>query len=143
MNKHQFLLVKSDALPCVYKNVLIVKEMLAKGEASSISEAIRKTGISRSAYYKYKDCVFGYSGETHNSTLNLSVVLSDNAGKLSALTAFLYEIGANILTVNQSHPVDGTAIVSITMRTGNIAVPLSELPEMIKAVDGVISVKIL
>ncbi len=141
MTDYQFLLIKTDALPPVYKNVLSVKEMLAKGEASNISEAIKKAGISRSAYYKYKDCVFGYSGEKDNKTMTLSVVLSDNAGKLSALTAFLYEIGANILTVNQSHPVDGTAVVNISLRTENVDIPLSQLPEKIKTVDGVISVK--
>lgn len=143
MNDYKFLLVKSDALPSVYKNVLIVKEMLARGEAANISEAIRKTGISRSAYYKYKDCVFAYSGNEENQTLSLSVVLSDDAGKLSALTAFLYEIGANILTVNQSHPVDGAAAVTITLRTDNIEAPLSGLPDMIKAINGVVSVKII
>lgn len=143
MNDYKYLIVKSDALPPVYKNVLYVKELLTRGEATSTSEAIRKAGISRSAYYKYKDSVFAYTGTEENNTLNLSVVLSDNAGKLSALTAFLYEIGANILTVNQSHPVGGKATVAITMRTDNIKTPLSELPDFIKTVDGVLSVKIV
>ena len=53
MTDYDLLLVKSEALPAVFKNVLIVKEMLARGEAASISEAIKKAGVSRSAYYKY------------------------------------------------------------------------------------------
>lgn len=140
MTDYQYLLVKSEALPPVFKNVLFVKEMLARGEASNISEAIKKAGISRSAYYKYRDCVFSYSGENDGSTMSLNIVLSDNAGKLSNLTAFLYEVGANILTVNQSLPVDGTAAVSIMFKTDNITVELSKLPELIKKIDGVISV---
>ena len=36
MTDYQFLLIKTDALPPVYKNVLSVKEMLAKGEASNM-----------------------------------------------------------------------------------------------------------
>ena len=141
MTDYQYLLVKSEALPPVFKNVLFVKEMLARGEAANISDAIKKAGISRSAYYKYRDCVFSYNGENDESTLSLNIVLSDNAGKLSNLTAFLYEVGANILTVNQSLPVDGTAAVSIMFKTDNITVELSKLPEMIKKIDGVISVK--
>ncbi len=141
MTDYQYLLVKSEALPPVFKNVLFVKEMLARGEAANVSEAIKKAGISRSAYYKYRDCVFSYSGENDESTMSLNIVLSNNAGKLSNLTAFLYEVGANILTVNQSLPVDGTAAVSIMFKTDNITVELSKLPEMIKKIDGVISVK--
>lgn len=143
MDDYKYLIVKSDALPSVFKNVLLVKEILSRGEVASTSEAIRKAGISRSAYYKYKDSVFAYTGTEENSTLSLSVVLSDNAGILSALTAFLYKIGANILTVNQSHPVDGTATVTIAMRTDNIRTPLSELPDLLKTVDGVLSVNII
>lgn len=141
MTDYDLLLVKSEALPAVFKNVLIVKEMLARGEAASISEAIKKAGVSRSAYYKYKDCVFSYSGENDGSTMSLNIVLSNNAGKLSNLTAFLYKVGANILTVNQSLPVDGTAAVSIMFKTDNLTVELSKLPQMIKSIDGVISVK--
>ena len=141
LTDYDLLLVKSEALPAVFKNVLIVKEMLARGEAASISEAIKKAGVSRSAYYKYKDCVFSYSGENDGSTMWLNIVLSNNAGKLSNLTAFLYKVGANILTVNQSLPVDGTAAVSIMFKTDNLTVELSKLPQMIKSIDGVISVK--
>ena len=141
MTDYQYLLVKSEALPPVFKNVLIVKEMLALGEASSVSDAIKKVGISRSAYYKYRDCVFSYNGEGDSNTMALNIVLSNNAGKLSNLTAFLYEVGANILTVNQSFPVDGTAAVSIMFKTDNVTMELSKLPEMIKKIDGVISVK--
>ena len=54
----RFLLVAADALPEVFLRVLKAKELLASGAARNISAATRAVGISRSAYYKYKDSIF-------------------------------------------------------------------------------------
>ena len=59
----------------------------------------------------------------------------------SALTAVLYECGANIITLNQGIPVDGAAAVSITIKTGGLNIPLEALIAELQSVDGVISVK--
>ena len=61
---------------------------------------------------------------------------------LSLLTTALYELGANILTVNQGIPVNNTADVSITVKTDDIKIPISEVLDTLKGIDGVISVKI-
>ena len=42
-------------LPEVYRKVLTAKKYLATGKAASVKEAAQLAGISRSAYYKYKD----------------------------------------------------------------------------------------
>ena len=58
MGERRFLLVDSSALPDVFLKVLQAKELLASGSVSNISTAARQAGISRSAFYKYKDYVF-------------------------------------------------------------------------------------
>ena len=55
MGERRFLLVDSSALPDVFLKVLQAKELLASGSVSNISTAARQAGISRSAFYKYKD----------------------------------------------------------------------------------------
>ena len=47
-------------LPEVYRKVLTAKKYLATGKAASVKEAAQLAGISRSAYYKYKDAIFEY-----------------------------------------------------------------------------------
>ena len=42
----------------MFLKVLQAKELLASGSVSNISTAARQAGISRSAFYKYKDYVF-------------------------------------------------------------------------------------
>lgn len=140
MQNDYYMLVSSKVLPPVFKGVIRAKELLATGEAPNASKAVKLAGISRSAFYKYKDYVFTYETEDrHEATFN--AVLSDRAGVLSAMTAMLYSYGANIITVNQSAPKDGTAAVSITVRTDNTKISVSDLAKQLKSVDGIISIK--
>ena len=141
MEKSSMFLVDSKVLPNVFEGVVLAKELLAEGRAQNASQAAKMAGISRSAFYKYKDYVFKYSDNTLD-TVTLFAKLSDKAGMLSLLTTALYELGANILTVNQGIPVNNTADVSITVKTDNIKIPISEVLNALKGIDGVISVKI-
>ena len=141
MEKSSMLLVDSKVLPSVFEGVVLAKELLADGRAQNASQAAKMAGISRSAFYKYKDYVFKYSDNTLN-TVTLFAKLSDKAGMLSLITTALYELGANILTVNQGIPVNNTADVSITVKTDDIKIPISEVLDTLKGIDGVISVKI-
>lgn len=143
MKEYNMLLVKASALPEVFSRVLYAKELLEDGGIKSVSCAVQKAGISRSAFYKYKDQVFLYHKQDNENTVNISAHLSDRAGVFSALTARLFEKGANILTINQNHPVDGIAAVTLSVRTDNIIIPIEELMSCIKKIDGVISVKII
>lgn len=140
MESENYLLVNSKILPPVFQNVILAKELLASGKATSASQAAKMAGISRSAFYKYKDFVFKYS-DNNGNTVNLSALLSDKAGVFSALTTVLYNYGANIITVNQGIPVDGTANVSLTIKTDSITKPLNDLLNELLKVDGVISIK--
>lgn len=140
MAKDFYMLVNSKVLPEVFKGVIDAKEILASGKAPNVSKAVKAAGISRSAFYKYKDNVFRYE-TTDRHELTMNAILSDRSGVFSAMTAVLSEYGANIITVNQSKPVNGTAAVTITVRTDNTKITVSELLSRLKSVDGIISIK--
>ena len=54
------IIVEADLLPEVLLKVIEAKKLLSQGKAKNSSEAARMAGISRSAYYKYKDGVAVY-----------------------------------------------------------------------------------
>ncbi|MDE5853815.1 MAG: ACT domain-containing protein, partial [Ruminococcus sp.] len=91
----------------------------------------------------YKDSVFSYDELFNRKIVNLYLLLSDSPGVLSSVLVFLHGIHANILTVNQSIPVDSAAAVNISLRL------TTESPEEIASLtsiselDGVLEVKIL
>lgn len=140
MEKVNYYLVNASILPPVYSKVIEAKNYLASGEASSTSQAVKMAGISRSAYYKYKDSIFEYSTDSNDETLTINAKLKDNAGVLSALMNELYKAGANILSVSQSVPVNSVADVSVTVRATDMTVTAQVLIENIKNIKGVNSV---
>lgn len=139
LSKVNYYLIDSSILPEVYSKVIKAKILISSGEASSATEAAKLAGISRSAYYKYKDKIFEYSEQAEDTT-TLNAKLHDNAGVLSSVMNEVYLAGANVLSVNQSVPVNQVADVSITVRIADSTTSNDELVERIQKINGVISV---
>lgn len=133
----RYLLVESNAAPAVFRKVIEVKNLLAAGAAHSVNEAVKKAGLSRSAYYKYKHSVHSFDDAASGRLVTISVLLRDKPGVLSAMAGRFYECGANIMTINQSAPVGGTAPVTVTARVEGMTISLSALLDQIKKTNGV------
>lgn len=140
MQNDYYMLVNSKVLPDVFKGVITAKELLSSGKATNISNAVKAAGISRSAFYKYKNSVFKYEADDKNE-MTISAMLSDRSGVFSAMTSVLSSYGVNIITVNQNKPVSGMAAVTLTVRTDNTKISVSDLIARLKSVDGIISIK--
>lgn len=125
MAERRFLLVDVSVLPEVFLKVLEAKQLLASGEVTNISAAARQAGISRSAFYKYKDCVF--DAETGRETLTVIATLLDKTGALQGLLSGISAAGASIVTITQSRPENGTAQVEVTIRTGTMQMTMEEM----------------
>ena len=129
--------MNQELLPDVYARVIAAKALLASGEAANASQAAKMAGISRSAYYKYKDGVFEYDPQNGGEVLTLSLRLMDTKGVLSAVTAELYRLGANVLSINQNVPKNGVADVLLAVYTAEMSVDVDSLIECLKDINGV------
>lgn len=121
----RFLLVEASVLPDVFLKVLRAKELLASGEAKNISAAARRADLSRSAFYKYKDCIF--DAENSREVLTVMATLLDQTGALQSLLAGISAAGASIVTINQSTPENGAAQVAVSIRTGTMQMTVDEM----------------
>ncbi|HNW04360.1 MAG TPA: ACT domain-containing protein [Oscillospiraceae bacterium] len=137
------ILVSAELLPEVLLKVLEAKRLLAQGKAHNASEAARVAGISRSAFYKYKDGVAFYSDERAVKIVTYSLTLMDEPGVLSAVLDQISGSGANILTINQNIPVDGVAPVTISFSAGALKVPEAELLDALSSLRGVVGCRSL
>ncbi|MBQ1210568.1 MAG: ACT domain-containing protein [Clostridia bacterium] len=132
-----WVLVDSSVLPEVFGRVLEAQEHLREGRAATAAEAARMAGISRSAYYKYKDAVQSFHASQPEQLLTVHLLLRDKPGVLSAVLSTFAEHGANILTVNQNIPTDGRASVSVSARTERLSVPPETFLQMLRELSGV------
>ena len=132
-----FLLVSSDALPDIFLKVVETKQLLINGQARSATESIRMTGISRSAFYKYKDAVYAYSDSPSAHMISVHAVLEDRPGVLMSLVSELYNVGANILTVNQNIPIAGAALVAVSADVERLEISIPQLLDRLRAIEGV------
>ena len=140
--ENEYVMVKAKALPEVFLKVLRAKKLIRQGEASTVQEATDTVGLSRSAFYKYRDCVYP-CGEDKGHTVTINICLNDLPGVLSDILNIIADNGANILTINQTIPIDNTAYVTITIQTGNMLREMSDMLSELKKTEGVCSIKIL
>ena len=84
----RYLLVDVSVLPEVFLKVMEVKKMLAGGKARSVNEAVTSLGLSRSAYYKYRDCVFPFYENSRGKVMTLFFVVEDFPGILAKIGRF-------------------------------------------------------
>ena len=98
-------------------------------------------GLSRSAFYKYKDSVYFYEDKSSRQVRTYSLWLSDDPGVLAKLLEKLSSYRVNVLTVNQNIPVDRVALVTLSFRIGDSEADLEQLHEELQRIPGVVKAK--
>ncbi len=140
---NEYLLVKVNVLPEVFVKVMEVKRLLNANQARSVNEAVRKVGLSRSAYYKYKDSVMPFYETSKGKLVTLIIALENFPGILSGIIQMIASSNGNILTINQNIPLNGLADVSISMETDHMNKSIEGLIQDVENIPGVRSCRIL
>ena len=143
MEKKKYYLVSAEALPEVFIKVAEAKRMLQVGEADTVGEAARLVGISRSAFYKYKDAVQPFQNMRAGHIITFYALLKDIPGVLSNYLSIFAGSGANILTINQTIPTNGCAGVTISAETSDMTDGLEELMSLAASAEGVLKFEIM
>ena len=139
----KYYIIDASALPEVFLKVAESKRLLQVGEASTVNEATKMTGISRSAFYKYRDAVFPFQNMMTGRIITFQFMLHDRKGLLSELLSVFAEHKANIQTINSIMPQGGSALVTITAETIDLTIPLEELLRQVSHMPGVIKADVL
>ena len=138
-----FYLVREEILPEAIKKTIKVKDMLKRGEAKTINEAVEKMELSRSAYYKYKDYVFPFYEASRDKIVTLAVLLEHKSGVLSRVLNTISADCGSILTINQGIPLQGVANATISIETAQLAIDLEALLDKLRMVEGVKRLEVL
>ena len=139
----KYYIVEAAALPDIFRKVAEAKHLLETGETDKVNVATNRVGISRSAFYKYRDAIAPFQNMMAGRIITFQMMLKDKAGVLSAILSIFANCGANILTINQSIPTGGRAMVTISAETGNLSCPLEELSSELSGTPGVVRAEVV
>jgi chorismate mutase len=136
VNKRYYV-VREDILPEAIMKTIQVKEMLSRGEAATVHEAVERAGLSRSAFYKYKDGVYALNELERERIATISMDLEHRSGVLSNVLSTVASLEGNVLTMNQTIPLQGLANVVISVDISLLSGELSSLVDMLRSLPGV------
>lgn len=139
----KYYIVDKAVLPEIFLKVMDVKNLLESKRERTVQDAVNRVGISRSAFYKYRDAVHPLYENTRGKTVTIAMNLDHTPGLLSSVLNGIAAEGANILTINQTIPINGVANVTISIETNEMQGDLSRLVESIEALEGVQSLSII
>ena len=140
---NDFLIVSKNILPEAIIKTAKAKELLVKGDVYTINDAVERVGLSRSAYYKYKDGVFPFYEASREKIITISLILENKAGVLSYVLNFIASVKGNVLTINQGIPLQGIANVSVSIETAGMADTPENLLAGLGDIDGVRKIEVI
>ncbi len=133
----RYYLVRDDILPEALLKTIWAKDLLAQGEVKTIHEAVEKVGISRSAFYKYKDGIHSLSKLERERIITISMDLQHRSGILSKVLATVADSDGNVLTIHQTIPLQGMANVVISVDTGKMGDTIPVMLDALRSIEGV------
>lgn len=143
MDDDKYFIVKKKAVSEILLKVVEAKWLLESERVMTIQEAVDSVGISRSSFYKYKDDIFPFHENSRGRTINLMFQLDDMPGLLSAVLNQIAKSSANILTIHQSIPIGGIAVLTLGIEILPQTIEIQEMIKAIESIEGIHYLKIL
>lgn len=143
MGKKSYYIVDKRILPTSIKKVIKVNE-LVQNDGLPKYEAIKKVGISRSTYYKYKDYIKPFFEGGKEKVFSIYLSLVDEPGTLAKVLEIIAAQGMNVLTIVQNIAIDGISRVTISIQTTeDLLRKIEELLEDLSSLDLVKDLRVI
>ena len=136
-DKREYFIVDRRILPTSIQNVIKVNDLIQQEKISKY-EAIKKVGLSRSTYYKYKDYIKPFFESGKEKVFSIHLALVDEPGILARILDVIATHDMNILTIIQNIAIDGIGRATISVQTTeNILRKIEGMLELISEIEGV------
>lgn len=143
MGESKYYIVESSALPEIFTKVLEVKREMERDPSLSAHSATQKVGISRSAFYKYKDLIRPFTDMKLGNIITFQLFMDNQTGILSEVLLTFATWGLNILTINQNIPTEHCATVTISAESPHSSLAIEEFLSSLTSLSGVLSCQLL
>ena len=141
--KRNFYLVAAEALPETLQKTAQIKALLNQDPHLTVNEAVDKIGLSRSAFYKYRDSIFPYVKMVKERILTLVIVSESDVQILAECLRVITEADCQVLTINRGLPVQNTAKATLVVDTREMRQEVESLLEKLYEIPKVREIEIL
>lgn len=141
--KREYYIVDKRILPNSIQNVIKVNDIVQQEKISKY-EAIKRVGISRSTYYKYKDFIKPFFESGKETVFSIYMSLKDEPGVLSGILDVVANADMNILTITQNIAIDGISNTTISLQTNeDMLRKIEGMLEKLTELDGVVDLRVI
>ncbi|MCD8914947.1 ACT domain-containing protein [Staphylococcus simulans] len=140
----KFYLIREDVLPESVIKTLQIKDALKDNPHLSIYEAVKKFGLSRSAFYKYKDTIFPIDEKMEESKeFTIILYVHDKVGMLAQVLNTISQIQMSILTIHQSIPMEDKATITLSLNSAGSQASMEDVIYALRNIENVYKVEII
>lgn len=141
--KKNYYIIREDVIPESMYRTLIIKKALEENPNLSILEATKLYGLSRSAFYKYKDLIFPIDDFKKDSILSMYVNVDDVTGILGKVIQVINEEKCSVITIHQAVPVNKKATIMFSLNINLSYTDIDVLKAKLEALEYVNKVKVM
>ncbi|AOH38973.1 ACT domain-containing protein [Dialister pneumosintes] len=139
----EFYLVDFQILSEAIKKTIRTKQLLKEGTVLTINEAVKRTGISRSAYYKYKDHVAPAVDVKDEKVYSLVITVAEDIAISSRIIRKIAKGKNQIITIHRSLPVNKFTMLNVVFESLELKSSVIKLIDVIKNMKGVKKVDLI
>ena len=132
LGEGRFYLYREDVLTESMQKTIKAKLLLSNSEESTIQDAVNRVGLSRSAFYKYRDTVFPFESIAREQILTIFIQVEDRKGALATLLQIVTGAKCNILTIHQTIPVQARANITLSLDVTEMKFTMEEFLQQLK-----------
>lgn len=140
----KFYLIREDVLPESVIKTLKIKDALKNNSELSIYDAVKQYGLSRSAFYKYRETIFPVDEKLlDHREFTLILYVNDIVGMLAQVLNTISQLQLSVLTIHQSVPINDKATITLSLNASSSDLMIDDVVIALREIEHVSKVELI
>ena len=140
----KFYLIREDVLPESVIKTLKIKDAWKNNSELSIYDAVKQYGLSRSAFYKYRETIFPVDEKLlDHREFTLILYVNDIVGMLAQVLNTISQLQLSVLTIHQSVPMNDKATITLSLNASSSDLMIDDVVIALREIEHVSKVELI
>lgn len=140
----KFYLIREDVLPESVIKTLKIKDALKNNSELSIYDAVKQYGLSRSAFYKYRETIFPVDEKLlDHREFTLILYVNDIVGMLAQVLNTISQLELSVLTIHQSVPMEDKTTITLSLNASSSELMIDDVIKALREIEHVSKVELI